>query len=274
MGILPRGSYNVVLLILFLLLVVLGGLLVRRLLARRKKKVSLYQRSEGLFSPDERSFLSVLDQALGKGYRVFGQVPPGVLLRPKKGLRERDRQKALSVLEGLRLEFVVCRRRDLAVVGVVGWEGGSKKERVSKASLDEALREVGIPAVRFRSRSNFAVEELRTALARKIPPSAAENRPRSEDGWELGALDAAASAGDWRLGQAGSARPAVAAKSSAVPAAESVPSPRCPHCGGEMQQRRATRGPHAGTLFWICSQFPRCRKVIPVKTKTRTQAGC
>lgn len=33
----------------------------------------------------------------------------------------------------------------------------------------------------------------------------------------------------------------------------------CPKCGAEMIEREAKRGANAGSAFWGCSQFPRCR---------------
>jgi restriction system protein len=35
--------------------------------------------------------------------------------------------------------------------------------------------------------------------------------------------------------------------------------PSCPNCGSEMVGRTAKRGSNAGSQFWGCSQYPRCR---------------
>ena len=34
--------------------------------------------------------------------------------------------------------------------------------------------------------------------------------------------------------------------------------PACPKCGGEMVQRVAKRGVHAGSEFWGCRRYPGC----------------
>jgi len=39
--------------------------------------------------------------------------------------------------------------------------------------------------------------------------------------------------------------------------------PACPVCGADMQERKATRGAHAGQLFWGCSRYPKCRGTRP-----------
>lgn len=33
----------------------------------------------------------------------------------------------------------------------------------------------------------------------------------------------------------------------------------CPRCGSDLVLRRAGRGKHAGSNFWGCSSFPKCR---------------
>lgn len=38
---------------------------------------------------------------------------------------------------------------------------------------------------------------------------------------------------------------------------------KCPKCGSDMVKRVAKRGPNAGQEFWGCSQFPKCRGILP-----------
>lgn len=40
-----------------------------------------------------------------------------------------------------------------------------------------------------------------------------------------------------------------------------VTSPACPVCGSHMVERAEQKGPKAGSPFWGCSQYPRCRGV-------------
>ena len=39
----------------------------------------------------------------------------------------------------------------------------------------------------------------------------------------------------------------------------SVSAKRCPSCGNELLVRQAKRGAHAGSRFWGCPRFPKCR---------------
>lgn len=55
-----------------------------------------YQPAKTLFSPAERSFLGVLDQAVGPEHRVFGKVRVADIATVKPGLGNSARQGALN----------------------------------------------------------------------------------------------------------------------------------------------------------------------------------
>ena len=40
--------------------------------------------------------------------------------------------------------------------------------------------------------------------------------------------------------------------------------PKCPCCGNQMIKRTATKGKKAGSDFWGCSNFPKCRGVVAI----------
>lgn len=39
----------------------------------------------------------------------------------------------------------------------------------------------------------------------------------------------------------------------------------CPECSAVMLKRKAKTGVNAGKLFWICSTYPKCRGMLPIK---------
>lgn len=41
--------------------------------------------------------------------------------------------------------------------------------------------------------------------------------------------------------------------------------PVCPKCGAAMVKRAASRGANAGSEFWGCSRYPKCRGIINCK---------
>lgn len=66
-----------------------------------------------------------------------------------------------------------------------------------------------------------------------------------------------------------SATPAPAATAETVsggpPSRLDCSVPSCPACAGGMVRRKASGGPHAGKLFWVCAEWPKCRNVLPAE---------
>nr|WP_282098945.1 restriction endonuclease [Thauera aromatica] len=63
------------------------------------------------------------------------------------------------------------------------------------------------------------------------------------------------------------AAPPAVAPTPAVPAAPAA-EPACPRCGGAMVRRIAKQGANAGSAFWGCAAFPKCRGVRAVEERT------
>lgn len=120
-----------------------------------------------LFTPAERSFLGVLEQALDSRCRVFGKVRLGDIVKPAKGLSNSKRATALNKINQKHVDFVVCSAADLAVIGVVqlddqshGREGRAGRDEF----VDQALAGAKIPVIRFSAKKGYAVQEVRAKL--------------------------------------------------------------------------------------------------------------
>ena len=56
------------------------------------------------------------------------------------------------------------------------------------------------------------------------------------------------------------------------PAAADATEFQCPKCGGAMVRRVAKRGENAGSEFWGCSMFPKCRTIAPIEDLEQEEA--
>ena len=56
------------------------------------------------------------------------------------------------------------------------------------------------------------------------------------------------------------------------PAAADATEFQCPKCGAAMVRRVAKRGENAGSEFWGCSMFPKCRTIAPIKDPEQEEA--
>ena len=59
---------------------------------------------------------------------------------------------------------------------------------------------------------------------------------------------------------------------SQSPADMSEETPQCPKCDHTMVKRTARRGANAGSEFWGCSEFPRCRAILPYEAEAEAPA--
>jgi len=195
-----------------------------------------------LFSPAERSFYGVLEQALGSDYRVLGKVRLGDIVKPAKGLSNSKRTTANNKLHQKHVDFVICNSADLSLVGVVELDDQShnREDRAKRDEfVDEALTGAKIPVVHIAAKNGYALPEVRAKLAAAF---------------KLETVPAQATAPPTQL------------TTSPEAAQYEEVTPSCPKCTAVMVKRQAKNGPHAGKFFWACSTYPNCRQVVAIES--------
>lgn len=164
-----------------LILVVLAVLAAVVLAAAAKSKKAAggaigfpYESARFLFSAAERSFLGVLDQAVGPEHRVLGKVRLADLAKVKGGLDKSARQGALNRVAGKHLDFVVCRATDLSVV--CAFELNDRSHASQRALARDELvaqvcRTIGLPLVAVPAKQAYAVQEVREQFLAALSPA-------------------------------------------------------------------------------------------------------
>ena len=130
-----------------------------------------YVPAKALFSPAERSFLGVLDQAVGSEHRVFGKVRVADLATVKPGLGNAARQGALNRVAAKHVDFVVCRASDLSVVCAVELNDSSHSSKRAQARdelLTNVCKAIGLPLFQVTAKRAYSVQELQAQLASVI----------------------------------------------------------------------------------------------------------
>lgn len=204
-----------------------------------------YERRATLFTPAERSFLGVLEQALDSRYRVFGKVRLGDLIKPVKGLAAGKRTAAQNRINQKHVDFVVCTANELALVGVLELVDQShEREDRGRRDLfvDQALAMAGIPLLRFPVQNGYALQEVRARLAEMMLASA-----------RSGVVSATVPL-----------NPALDVILESTPMQPDSDALACPKCSAVMVKRHALQGQYAGRYFWACSTFPMCRQVVEI----------
>lgn len=203
-----------------------------------KGDATLYQKEPTLFTPAERSYLGVLEQALGNEFRIMGKVRLADILKVKPGVTGGARQAAFNKIQSKHLDFVACDPGDLSIRFAVELDDKShnKQDRQDRdAFLDKSMEAAGLPIIRFAAKRTYSVQEVRDTIAAR-----------------LNVQEPTATA---------AATTAMPASPDTAPRAEAK---KCPACGGDMVLRKASKGQNAGNEFWGCSNYPKCKKILPV----------
>ena len=191
-----------------------------------------YQRNSVLLSAAERSFLGVLEQALGEGYRVCPKVRVADAISVRRKLPRGEWQRAFNRISSKHFDFVLCRSTDLEIACAVGLDD-STHQRNDRQERDMFLGEVcsvsSLPLLRFPAKDAYTVSDIPERLAAY---TVSQQRRSTE--------------GDYLL-----------ADEDVAIAQEAAP--LCPKCSGAMVLRTVRKGSAAGQKFWGCGDYPACR---------------
>jgi hypothetical protein len=141
---------------------------------RRGPAAFPYQKEPALFTPAERSFLSVLDSALGPQFRILGKVRLADVIKVQSGLGGSARQQAFNRIQSKHLDFVICDPNDLSVKFVVELDDSSHQQshrQARDAFLDKALAAAGVPVFHFAVKRTYSMPEIRGVLFQQPAPA-------------------------------------------------------------------------------------------------------
>jgi hypothetical protein len=137
----------------------------------------LYQAAKALFSPAERSFLGILDQAVGAEYRVFGKVRVADIASVKSGLKASARQRALNRIAAKHFDFIVCRVNDLSVVCAVELNDKShsgKRVQARDKLIADVCRSINLPLFVVSAKAAYSLQEVREQFVMAISAPAGD----------------------------------------------------------------------------------------------------
>jgi len=126
-----------------------------------------YEKEQALFTPAERSFLGVLEQAVDGKLRIMGKVRLADVVKVKKGNNKSAWQKAFNRIQSKHLDFVACDCESLGVKFVI--ELDDKSHNQSKRQnrddfIDKVLEAAEIPIFHFAAKPTYTIQELQNAL--------------------------------------------------------------------------------------------------------------
>ncbi len=219
------------------------------------RHASPYEKCKNLYTPAERSFLGVLEQALGVEYRVFGKIRLGDVIQPTIDLSNSHFVAALNKMNKKHLDFVICSKNNFEILGVIELDDKSHARQDRKKSdqfVNMALEGAGIPFLHLSAEQSYQVQDLRTTLVHTFALNINGSLPKDTEKSEFKVLQEAIAQ---PIGEAC----ALGEQRKLDTATKKIAEEHCPECGSIMRTGKVARGPHQGKHFFVCAQYPTCK---------------
>jgi hypothetical protein len=123
-----------------------------------------------VFTPAEKNFQNLLEQAMGHKYRIINRVKLSDIVTIRNGVSNRASQSAASNAEGKYLDFVICERSSMKLLGAVDLV--DTKGRGYKIKKDwfvsGALEAASVPHLRIKVKANYTLDEIRACINSRL----------------------------------------------------------------------------------------------------------
>lgn len=157
-------------LILFALisLIVIVGVLASRL--NDNSYPFPFDSKTAVFTPAEKNFQNLLEQAMGHKYRIINRVKLSDIVTIRNGVSNKASQNAVSNAEGKYLDFVICERTTMKLLGVVDLVDTQGRGYKIKKDwfVSGALEAASIPHLRIKVKANYTLDEIRACINSRL----------------------------------------------------------------------------------------------------------
>ncbi len=123
-----------------------------------------------VFTPAEKNFQNLVEQAVGGKYRVINRVKLSDIVTVRKGVSNRASQAAVTNADNKYLDFVICERDSMKLLGVIDLVDTQGRGYKLKKDwfVSGALEAASIPHVRIKVKANYTVNEIRACINSRI----------------------------------------------------------------------------------------------------------
>ncbi len=161
---------------IWIIIAIILVLLIFAVLIKNKKSSSQvqYKKQKTLFSPAERSFLGVLNQAIEDNATIFGKVRVADILSPINGLPRSKWQILFNKISSKHFDFIICDKHDLSVLCAIELDDkshNSKARKTRDAFLQDACASAQLPLIQIPAKSAYNVGEIRQLLLTNLSGS-------------------------------------------------------------------------------------------------------
>ncbi|AZQ85846.1 DUF2726 domain-containing protein [Colwellia sp. Arc7-635] len=129
-----------------------------------------FDRKAALFTPAEKNFQNLVEQALGERYRIINRVKLADIVSIRNGVSSRAGQTAVNNANSKYLDFVICERDSMKLLGVIDLVDTQGKGYKIKKDwfVSGALEAAAIPHIRIKVKPNYTIDEIRACINSRI----------------------------------------------------------------------------------------------------------
>lgn len=189
-----------------------------------------YAKRDDFLSPSELSFYKILNQVITDNMTVCTKVG----LKDIFFIKEKNKlaRTYLNKIDRKHVDFLICKISNLEpICGIELDDTSHQREKAIEKDIfkDKVFLAAGLPLIRFTNKDTYTIVEIKEKL------------------------DKATSNSNLKLNNNGINKEFV----------NNIPI--CSKCSIPMVKRTATKGEHAGEVFYGCTNFPKCRERIKIK---------
>lgn len=199
-----------------------------------------YERKNSVLSDAQRPLFKLLHQALANEYFLLANVKANEMLQPRNG--GYATQLPANQITTKNIDFVLCDNEQVRAVCAIFLRSNVDVQ------LSKSCEDANLPLVVFDHAVEYSLADVKEKILQALGASVLQPSPTLESALEIN-----------HVPEQQREENAQQKKDGGVALAT------CPVCSGVMLKRKAKTGTSAGKLFWICSQYPKCRGVLPIQ---------
>jgi len=129
-----------------------------------------FERKTSVFTPAEKNFQNLVEQAMGEKYRIINRVKLSDIVTIRNGVSNRASQSAANNADNKYLDFVVCERNTMKLLGTIDLVDTKGKGYKIKKDwfVSGALEAAAIPHLRIKVKANYTVNEIRACINSRL----------------------------------------------------------------------------------------------------------
>ncbi len=129
-----------------------------------------FDKKETIFTPAEKNFQNLVEQAMGSEYRVINRVKLSDVVAIRSGVSNKAGQVAAKNADKKYVDFVICDRNSMKLLGVIDLVDTQGKGYKIKKDwfVSGVLEAASIPHLRIKVKANYTISEIRNCINTRI----------------------------------------------------------------------------------------------------------